>query len=268
MTDFEFVQTEYHDCHSFMGVQMLRSCYCHLEKWEFRNLSAPFWRWYHNTNSGAFLILSGRRIALSPARIFLIPPNTALATETKRPIKQLYLHFTLDLKYQPSNHPIFSHPCDAEERALMSQLIRALPRDGRHNQLKISFLSQALVNLALGKSPAEHWGSQPSDPRIELARAKISRHAPLALSNRQLARELGLSLNTFTRLFKETSGHTPHQYLTLLRLEQASQLLQHSDQSIENIAEQTGFYDRFHFSRMFRLHFHNNPAAFRRCGRS
>jgi AraC-like DNA-binding protein len=265
--DYTFVQKEYHDCHSFMALQMLRSCHCHVEKWWFTNLSQPFWRWYHNSTPGACLLMNKKRIPLIPDRIFLIPPNTAFASTNTRPIRQLYLHFTLGIKQQPLTNQIFSHVRSPAEAKLMRQLIRALA-GGRGREAETSFLSQALVNLALAKIPATYWDSRPPDGRIKLAIRKINERLPHSVGNRELAHEAGMNINSFTRLFRKTTGHSPHQYLMLRRLENAGQLLQQGDQSIEAIAEQTGFCDRFHFSRCFRQYFHNAPAAFRKLARS
>jgi AraC-like DNA-binding protein len=265
--EFTFIQKEYHDCHSFMSVQMLRSCHSNVEKWWFTNLSAPFWRWYHNTGPGATILMNKKRIALTPGSIFLIPPNTAFASTNTRPIRQLYLHFTLGMKHQPLANQIFSHARSDEETRLMRELILALA-DGKHRETEVSFLSQALVNLALAKIPATYWDSRPPDTRIESAIRKINEALPQAIGNRELARAAGMNVNAFTRLFRNSTGHSPHQYLLLRRLENAGQLLQQDDQSIEAIAEQTGFCDRFHLSRCFKQYFHNNPAAFRRRARS
>lgn len=262
-----FVQKEYHDCHSFMAVQMLRSCHCLVDKWWFTNLSQPFWRWYHNSTPGAAILMNKKRIPLEPGTVFLIPPNTAFGSTNSRPMQQLYLHFTLGTKQQPPINQIFSHAGDAAETKLMRQLIRALS-GGKRQEVEVSFLSQSLVNLALAKIPAGYWKNRPPDERVDRAVCKINESLPQAIGNRELARASGMNVNSFTRLFRKTTGYSPHQYLMLRRLENAGQLLQQGDQSIEAIAEQTGFCDRFHFSRCFTQHFHSTPAEFRRLARS
>jgi transcriptional regulator GlxA family with amidase domain len=48
------------------------------------------------------------------------------------------------------------------------------------------------------------------------------------------------------------------------RIAVASQQLLFTEKSIEQIAQETGFADRFHFSRVFALHKQYPPAAYRK----
>ncbi len=91
----------------------------------------------------------------------------------------------------------------------------------------------------------------------------IGKEAPRAVGNRLFARQIGMNVNEFPRLFKK-AALTPRQYLMRLRMESAYRFLQYSSESIEAMADKTGFCDRFHFSRAFKRHFHGGPSAFRR----
>jgi len=85
---------------------------------------------------------------------------------------------------------------------------------------------------------------------------------PLAIA--ELARRTGMHVNTFTRLFKRATGHAPQGYYNRLRLQRAVLLLLSTHHTIDDIAEQTGFCDRFHFSRAFARQYGSGPADFRR----
>ena len=67
----------------------------------------------------------------------------------------------------------------------------------------------------------------------------------------------------FIRAFKNKMAQTPHQYIADLRMEYARQLLDRSDRSIVEIAEDAGFYDPAHFSRAFKRHFALTPTQYR-----
>lgn len=56
----------------------------------------------------------------------------------------------------------------------------------------------------------------------------------------------------FLRLFKQSLGVTPHQYILQSRIEQAKYLLQHSELSIAEIAARVGFCDQSHLTRYFK----------------
>ncbi len=65
-------------------------------------------------------------------------------------------------------------------------------------------------------------------------------------------------------LFKKHVELSPHESLLLLRLERARHLLERSDVSIHNIAEQCGFATSFHFSRCFREACGMPPSQYRK----
>lgn len=68
----------------------------------------------------------------------------------------------------------------------------------------------------------------------------------------------------FIRAFKTKTAQTPHQYIADIRMEYARQLLDRSDRSIMEIAEEAGFYDLAHFSRSFKRYFALSPTEYRK----
>lgn len=80
----------------------------------------------------------------------------------------------------------------------------------------------------------------------------------------EFCREYPVSQPTVLRLFKKDIGMTPEQYLISCRLAEAKNLLQQTTLSLEEIAELTGFPDRYHLSRIFRKYEHIPPATYRK----
>lgn len=267
MSEGMAIHGNYSEFQSFAGTQMLFCSYCHLEKWEFNNLSAPFWRWYFNDSPGAFIRVNKTHIALTPDQVILIPPHTAFASRTQRLVGHLYIHFALGLDRTAQPGQIYTHSPDPEEGRLIKRMIHVMKDVRPGTELEISFLSQALVNLALASVPSVAWDGRIPDSRIEQAVRSIKARFPLAAGNAILAREAHMNVNAFTRHFRLATGYAPHQYLLRLRIEKATQLLQHSTTSLETIAEQVGFCDRFHFSRIFKQQVKISPSAFRRGSR-
>ena len=83
-------------------------------------------------------------------------------------------------------------------------------------------------------------------------------------SNTLLAEACKLELRTFLRKFRQETGETPQQFSRRIRTEKASEYLTYTDMSIEEIAEKTGFPDRYYFSRVFYQLQDMPPASFRR----
>ncbi|MEG3987655.1 helix-turn-helix transcriptional regulator [Microcoleus sp. S28C3] len=67
----------------------------------------------------------------------------------------------------------------------------------------------------------------------------------------ELANLVQMSPYYFGRLFKQSIGVTPHQYVIQCRIEKAKQLLKRQDLSITYISQQVGFHDQSHFSKTF-----------------
>jgi AraC family transcriptional regulator len=79
-----------------------------------------------------------------------------------------------------------------------------------------------------------------------------------------LAAEVGLGSHQFTRLFQQTTGHTPYQFLLHRRLTKACALLELSELSLIQIALQLGFASQSHFTSLFQKHFRSTPSKYRR----
>ena len=67
-----------------------------------------------------------------------------------------------------------------------------------------------------------------------------------------VARRFGYSLHNFTRMFKDATATSPHNYLVRLRLGIAMRALRTSDDSVTDIAFASGFNDSNYFSYSFR----------------
>lgn len=91
----------------------------------------------------------------------------------------------------------------------------------------------------------------------------INDHLSIHLSLNVLAAMLGMSPYYFERLFKQSVGHTPHQYILHCRIEKAKQLLRTTQLSIMEIAFQVGCKNHSHFSKLFRKLTGMSPRTYR-----
>jgi AraC family transcriptional regulator len=83
------------------------------------------------------------------------------------------------------------------------------------------------------------------------------------LSLTELAALVHTSPYHFARLFKQSTGVPPHQYLNNCRIKKAKQLLAQQDLSILEIAQQVGFQSQSHFTTLFRRSLGVTPTAYR-----
>jgi AraC family transcriptional regulator len=84
------------------------------------------------------------------------------------------------------------------------------------------------------------------------------------LTLQELAAEIGYSRSHFLRMFRATTGMTPHRYVLRRRLERARQLLEHVEFSIAEVALICGFSSQPHLTIAFRNEFGVTPAEYRR----
>ncbi|MEO1678176.1 MAG: AraC family transcriptional regulator [Pseudomonadota bacterium] len=78
-----------------------------------------------------------------------------------------------------------------------------------------------------------------------------------------LAREAGMSPSHFSRVFKETMGATPMQYVLSYRIEQAIKMMGDATLSLGEVAHACGFADQAHFSRSFKQVAGQTPRQYR-----
>lgn len=89
--------------------------------------------------------------------------------------------------------------------------------------------------------------------------AYLDRNIKLA----DLAQLLDMSPFHFSRLFKQSIGMTPHQYLNQQRVERAKQLLKKTDRLIIDIALECGFSSHSHLGKQFRQITGMTPKTYR-----
>jgi AraC family transcriptional regulator len=82
---------------------------------------------------------------------------------------------------------------------------------------------------------------------IEYIEANLTRDLRLE----EMAENVQISPYTFGRLFRQTTGLSPHQYVLRARIKEAKRLLGEGKSTIAEISLQLGFSDQSHFTRVF-----------------
>jgi AraC family transcriptional regulator len=82
------------------------------------------------------------------------------------------------------------------------------------------------------------------------------------LSLAQLAAVVGMSPHYFAELFSKSTGHTPHRYVLLQRIERAKQSLCCQGRSVIEAGLDAGFQNPSHFAQVFRKFVGTSPSRF------
>jgi AraC family transcriptional regulator len=78
-----------------------------------------------------------------------------------------------------------------------------------------------------------------------------------------LAAHVHMSPFHFARMFKLSTGHSPHLYITLRRVERAKELLEHGSMTLAEVAQAVGFATQAHFTGVFRSYTGTTPRVYR-----
>mgnify|MGYP001045990345 CR=1 FL=1 len=235
--------------------------YPYLSSWSYRLSSRDSWRFYWNDRDCARVLLEGesswRRLRANC--FYLIPRQTSYATETEAPFLHFYLHFHFSWPHPPG---VFEFPLEPGMLRLIEH-IREVAGDHEDNNEK-NYLAYTLAYRAMEHLPIRGVASNSYERQLLPAFNFLHQDLRETPTNDVLAQMAGLSVNAFIRHFREIYGTTPRQYLMVRRCETAARLLDSGELSLEQIAERTGFCDRFHLTRTFTRMRGISPAAYRR----
>jgi transcriptional regulator GlxA family with amidase domain len=133
-----------------------------------------------------------------------------------------------------------------EARRFAQELVAAPHREGNQAQ----FIARPLQTSGVG-------------PIGELCTwAMENLHEQIALED--MAARCAMSPRTLTRHFREATGTTPLQWLLTMRIDEARQLLEATDLSIDEVAERAGFGTGLNLRTHFRRRLDTTPTTYRR----
>jgi transcriptional regulator GlxA family with amidase domain len=121
--------------------------------------------------------------------------------------------------------------------------------------------SLALLQVVLAR-PDLNWHVPPPQSLHRVCEY-IEAHLAETLSASVLARVAGMSQAGLRRAFRRYLASSPARYVSEVRVREAARQLTTTDNTIEEIAEQTGFPNRAYFSRVFKKVSGAAPVGFR-----
>ena len=241
-------------------LEILTTRLIELESWVLEGLNDPFWRLYIPVSGSAKVWVGddiGSPTHLVPGVAYVIPPHTTINSENPESFSKWYVHFTLGPagdRVRPGIFPVES----------TLQMLAALESLTKPENFNFPWSSAALVAEALQQLPTEIWTDRRLDARVERAMDFMHTNLNRKLSTEDVARAAGLSVRNLNHLFNQHVAMPPMRVLLDYRLDKSCRLLRHTDDSIDQVAEDCGFPNRYYFSRMLKQHRGTSPAAYRR----
>jgi AraC family transcriptional regulator len=180
----------------------------------------------------------------------------------------------LDLNPDRATLPPVYALCDPQVRAAMLALDAEHLAGGPGSRLLAESLGNVLAVLLLRRFSSS--GPADSHPGRVLAKHKLravleymNEHLDAELSLDHLAAVAHMSPFHFARLFKNSTGLPPHQYVIARRVERAKELLRDRDLlPLAEVAVETGFANQSHFTRHFKRLVGVTPRLFQASART
>lgn len=92
----------------------------------------------------------------------------------------------------------------------------------------------------------------------------ISNHYKEKIYIETMSDMITVSPDYFTKMFKDSIGRTPIDYINGLRINRAMQMLATTDTSVNDISDQLGFSNSNYFHKIFKQYMDTSPAAYRK----
>lgn len=242
-----------------------------------KNIEVRSYQWclYYNEKSGAYIQAKGKVYALKAKTIYILPKWLTLRAWCTQPTGHLYIHFDVAGVSQKVIDLLFSDIVElAPSQSLkteLSELTKAFKashqstyKDYCKAQIVILKAMEHVFSCVQKKTMERITLSNGEWKRILPAVEYIEAHLNEPIINKHLASLCYMEEDYFIRRFRSAVGKTPVQFTLEKRIQQAAELLLESELSIDQIAENCGFGNRFYFSRIFKRFLLKTPAAYRR----
>lgn len=197
------------------------------------------------------------------------------------PLKTLHLHLSADLFARTVQQVVDRDPLRVmvQERtgfqdpllahlALSLQHVLQDPAPGSVGKLYAETAAQMLATHLLRHyattdvSIREYTGKL-SSHQLRRLTLFILDHLSQNLSLEMLAQQVGFSPYHFARLFRQTTGESPHQFVLRQRLAEASRLLKETDLPLAHVASEVGIPNQSHFTQAFKRRLGITPLVYR-----
>ncbi len=152
----------------------------------------------------------------------------------------------------------------------VGNVLRAGVRVGRPAQpFYLASLAREISTHVAGTygKPLKHARTRGLSPeRLARSLQVIEERLSEPLPVEELARRANMSAFHYARMFKSSTGHAPHFYITMRRVERAKEMLANGALPLARIAADLGYATQAHFTGVFRMHAGTTPHAYRlRC---
>lgn len=199
---------------------------------------------------------AARRLELGDRHLFFLPPGCQHTFYSRHSNQFLVLDIPAFLLPNPTAQSVASG--------------LTLPLDERWQAIRFLMQSEIQQPKAHGNLLHLFHYAKPLliDPQLPQSVQQIHRHYQQPLTVNQLAQMEGYNVTYYCEWFKKLTGQTPTAYLQTVRLQRAKALLEHTDWSILQIAQQVGYEHHASLTRLFQQREQTTPTRYRQTCRN
>ena len=173
------------------------------------------------------------------------------------------LRFLYELKIPQIDYLRFLD--NGEIKSTLDHILFQYQHPGQHSTMLLKiYFCELYVLLSKVISEMRNELGKPKNQHVTHGLDYLVNFYSTRLTAGEIARHVGLSPRHFSRLFAQELGMTVQEYLSLLRIKKAKDLLQNSDMDITRIAYSLGFNSSQYFITCFKRIEHVTPKTYRR----
>lgn len=253
------------------------------EKWNYANVISPYFRIYYIDEGEGFVSSRQEKLKLEKGYLYIIPSFTLCHLRCNDYLSQYFLHFFEESAEGISafeyNRKIIKVPACKTDIINFKRLLEINPGRGinrsdnpkdyeknayykSYQELNnnvsdsIYFETQGIIlqfiSRFLSSSRFKINNSNPIPSKILDAIRHIQLNLKKNITVAELAKRANLQHDYFSRIFLQSTGERPLNYIHEKRIERAQYLIATTSFSFSKIAEETGFENVPYFSKIFK----------------
>ena len=251
--------------------------------------SAVYYHWHqcvellYISSGYGIVVVDNQHYTARPGRLFVFPPFRLHKVQVDHSDKNPYHRTTMHIAQSVVESALSTFPRHQARFASLAasnlpaqiydlsthapfierilEQFQRLEDNAQTEACEVAFLVMQLMTC-LPEQP------QPSPPRQQTVASRImswvEAHYASKFSLDRLAHDLGLSRSYTSRIFRQQTGGSIHEYLLTRRIKSSCDLLRYSDEPVDAIALAVGFSEVTYFITCFKKMMRQTPLQYRR----
>lgn len=204
-------------------------------------------------------INNGKNIIYDSSKYMLLSPNSSVEMKIEKPTKALVLELNEDLNKSILEKPFFNENNELIELTT-KKIVETATKDTNNKEFLLDLYAQeitySLLNTKGAKDILSSDFNNPINRSIHIMKENLKNNITVS----EIAYDLNMSLPSFSSKFKKIMGMTPNDYLTNLKLNEATRLLKFS--SVTEVSYDLGYENISHFIKLFKKKFGLTPKQY------